>query len=533
VTLAQLGITNCYYIAANGSDSNDGASEASGHPWLHAPGMTGASGSAAAHTPAAGDGYIFRGGDTWNQSNFTWQFPYSGTAANPIYIGVDQGWYSGGSWMRPIFDLGLTASWGVPHAYAFLGNNYLIIDNIEGKGLYETASFHPNFFGVGVYSRYENLYFHGWGHDSTFITWINGGAGCANNSGPGSCQSSIQMMTAPQYFNGGAQTKQGTVARYNVVDGSDTDKYQALAFGHPSSPPTLYGNVVRYVTVGVSGTFDVAHDNLFEYYSDCGGNGCGHQDDLYQQCGTGFTNTMLIYNNVIRHHSVPWEGGAVKLWLSGNCGNAGRTGYAFNNLLYDNWPGNIVDIGSHYGNTDYGTWNFFNNTIACQLDSGTGVGCMLGDNLLWAGVTGSSLTLNLMNNHWIGQSGSPLSCGTKPGNHYTCTEQNDLEQTIAQANSQGYSSTSRYAFQPTSTSHAGISTQSLCNIIGGVDSLAGAACQNDFTYACNYDAVNHVVVCPAKVTAVRGTVPNIGAYQFNGTQASTLEPPLGLTAVIQ
>ena len=37
VTLSSLGVTSCYYIAANGSDSNNGTTEAT--PWLHAPGM--------------------------------------------------------------------------------------------------------------------------------------------------------------------------------------------------------------------------------------------------------------------------------------------------------------------------------------------------------------------------------------------------------------------------------------------------------------------------------------------------------------
>src|ERR1700683_21618 len=37
VTLASLGVNSCYYIAANGSDSNNGTSETS--PWQHAPGM--------------------------------------------------------------------------------------------------------------------------------------------------------------------------------------------------------------------------------------------------------------------------------------------------------------------------------------------------------------------------------------------------------------------------------------------------------------------------------------------------------------
>src|SRR5208337_4960412 len=64
VTLASLGITNCYYIAANGNDSNSGTSESS--PWLHAPGMySTCSGSCATvqtavYSNGSGYGFIFR-----------------------------------------------------------------------------------------------------------------------------------------------------------------------------------------------------------------------------------------------------------------------------------------------------------------------------------------------------------------------------------------------------------------------------------------------------------------------------------------
>src|SRR6266496_904435 len=56
--------SNCYYIAANGSDANSGTSKTS--PWLHAPGMTGCSGNCASHTPVGGETFILRGGDAWH-----------------------------------------------------------------------------------------------------------------------------------------------------------------------------------------------------------------------------------------------------------------------------------------------------------------------------------------------------------------------------------------------------------------------------------------------------------------------------------
>ena len=60
------GITSCFYAdQTSGSDSNDGLSEASGHPWKHIPGMSGCTATCAATTPTAGEGFILKGGDTW------------------------------------------------------------------------------------------------------------------------------------------------------------------------------------------------------------------------------------------------------------------------------------------------------------------------------------------------------------------------------------------------------------------------------------------------------------------------------------
>src|SRR4029077_8605659 len=79
-----------YYVAANGSDSNNGTSEST--PWLHAPGMSTCTATCSATTINAGDSIIFRGGDTWHfgnsglspfagfQSN-AWNFTRSGSAA--------------------------------------------------------------------------------------------------------------------------------------------------------------------------------------------------------------------------------------------------------------------------------------------------------------------------------------------------------------------------------------------------------------------------------------------------------------------
>src|SRR5580693_2586060 len=115
LSVAQAGT---FYIAANGSDSNSGTSKSA--PWQHAPGMPKCVATCAAHTPAPGDSFIFRGGDTWHFGNSgaspytggTWDLyswwgtaatcQYEGTTSGCLYYGVDQTWFSGASWTRPI-----------------------------------------------------------------------------------------------------------------------------------------------------------------------------------------------------------------------------------------------------------------------------------------------------------------------------------------------------------------------------------------------------------------------------------------------
>src|SRR5271170_2496956 len=64
VTLASFGVNICWYVAANGLDTNTGADEQ--HPFLHAPGMPNCSGNCSLVHLIAGVGIILRGGDTWH-----------------------------------------------------------------------------------------------------------------------------------------------------------------------------------------------------------------------------------------------------------------------------------------------------------------------------------------------------------------------------------------------------------------------------------------------------------------------------------
>jgi hypothetical protein len=509
VTLNNLGVTNCYFIAASGSDSNTGTDEE--HPWAHLPGMSTCTGNCAAHTPAAGDGYIFRGGDTWQGSNLGIYWHWSGTTSNPVYIGVDPTWSSGGSWSRPIWTCGGAACSGGSSGYFWQSPtnvSHYILDDIELTGLVDSGNA-PNYVNLyGTYNTAERLYIHGW-------------RTTRNDNSPS--QAFGMAAGAPN---------QGATLRYNVIDGADTA--QNMMFVTHSGTPIAYGNVIYNVYTGLDGCGDDWHDNLLDNAM-VQGVVTGHQDGLYHvtQC---YNSSSLIYNNVIRNTTNPLTGGAVKLWLNGNapCPFSSCTSYMFNNIIYNTYPGNTFDTGGHFAQ-NYGTWYIFNNTIDCGTDSVQGDCSELSDR----GNTGGTMTLIRLNNQYISTGSLSNDC-----THYTCSQTGDLVQSLSSANAQGYSSTSPFAFQPTSasaptiTAAAKVTTAatrlSLCTTIGAIDASAGAACQSDTTYACTYETPTHDVRCPARSTVARAAEPNIGAYQFTSSiQGSSPEPPLGLTVSVQ
>jgi hypothetical protein len=486
VTLGNLGITNCYYIAASGSDSNSGTSESS--PWAHLPGMLTCTSNCAALTPAAGTGFILRGGDTWGNANLGIVWNWGGTSSNPIYIGVDLTWYSGSSWTRPIFSCGgSTCAGGNNNNFIYIFKPYVMLDNIEMTGLYESATNSPTFIKwTSNNVTISRNYLHGWSHAPT---GANATAGIQGNA------------------SGGGAGTSGSVVAYNVCDGSDTSQDMMACIG--GTVPNVWGNYIHLVETAIDGTGDNWHDNMVDTLVNCYVSGGCHQDGIYNTCAA-YSSSILLYNNVVRNTTFPGSGGAVKFWLAGNCPFSG-TGYMFNNIIYNNLTGNVINTGGHRA-VPYGTWYIFNNTTACGTDSAPGA-CILGDN----GNTGGSMTLTLSNNHWISTSKSQFSC-TKT---YVCTESNAVAQTAGRAKSQGYTSKSAYAFQPTkasgSTVGTGANLSSLCTAIGAIDANAGVACGNAASYACSYNSTNHTVICPALTPLSRGSTWDKGAYEYNGT----------------
>lgn len=504
VTLSSLGVTSCYYFSKSaGSDRANGTSEST--PQQHLPGMTDYAGSI---TPAAGQGFILKGGDTWGASDLGDVWKWGGTSGSPIYIGVDQKWFNGSSWVRPIFTCGGAACSGTGNYanYFMIVGSYVTVDNIEFTGLLAPGtSGQPSYVLTELdHDVVENSYFHGWtmangaNHDDEMVVAF------ANNSFP-------------------PYTSQGSGLFYSVIDGSDTARNSMHAIG--GSPTYIVGNVIQYVTNTTDNIqASNVHDNYFGPVVLSFQSGA-HQNVLSICCADNSNTKQFIYNNVFTGTICGPCGGIVKLWLD-QFGSSNTVGYAFNNVIYNNSPGNMINQGHGTAGANVGTWNFFNNTVECGTDTSQ-IPCVNA-----AGVPSNAIAVfNSTNNHWI-LSGSPIVCS----GGYSCPQTTDLTQTVSTANGQGYTSAQTYAFSPTSggdsTVGTGSNIQSICTTINGLDRTAGAACQNSTGYACSYNRTNHAVSCPNETEIVRpaSAAWDIGAHLYSTDTPPN--PPTGLTAVV-
>jgi len=543
-----------YYIAANGSDSNSGTSNAS--PWQHAPGMPNCSGSCSSVSPRPGDQFIFRGGDTWHWGNSSaspyvgsgsWSWGWSGSNGSPIYIGVDKSWSSGSSWARPIITGDNPANGFVSscaHDNSSLssyirvnsGTTYVTIDNFEFTGSCWTSGGGPQ--GIYLSSTsvqhitIENSYFHGWSttdatNDNIYAV-LGSGAGNAD-------------------FN---------VFADNVVDGSDS-AWGAAGSGHCHY--SGYSSTACYSGGGIYQSMYDIHGNVFRHLSDA----------------AVTTNTVLYHDNYVTDLRVTYQAGGQHT----NCINEdsnvagmdnyfynnvitkinatecmflavpqGRTLYFFNNVMFDNEnygmdvaPSNCVILNST--NNGSSTAYFVNNTFdygnglagatgtgGCQIDGGQGDLPPITSN--WSG------TVYFENNHFISYDVvNPSPTIANAATHCSvgsCTFTDlggNLFQTESAANAQGYVPGNNYA--PTSGSNAtvghGTSLSSSCGTYSADKELCGGT--SDGARAQAGDG-GEIAVSPAIAMVPRTSSWDIGAYQL-GSGGTAPNPPTGLSASVQ
>lgn len=499
LTASSAFATTYYVDYSSGNDSNNGMSKSS--PWQNAPGMRGCTAVCNSVKINPGDSVILKGGVTWPASTMEWDWGFSGSSGNNIYVGVDQTWFAGGSWSRPILNGGgALIPYGGRNLFLWIYANYVTFDNFEFTGLAGMSNqpYGGNAYinpAVSTYIDIKNNYFHGWSSlDGSDSTWCI----LSNTQLPG--------------------LNVGTVIEYNVIDGSDTAPVQAdpnctgacqAVGGALWYGPIISHNIIRYVSNGYVGDAQQFNDNLIEYER------WSIQPSMHEN---GFENNsdpcsgLLFYNNVIRHTKA-----GVNIWMAPQNGCAPT--YAWDNVVYDTMAGNVWDNAAALTNPN-GTLIMFNNTIECGLDGNANQNCV--------GCSSAYQSCTIQNNFFITSSQAIAMCGNN------CTASNNLIETQAAANSQGYSASETYGFSPSATSSPtvgkglSLSSLTLSNLMNSILAVPSI----DTTFACSYSASSHTAVCPGRTAGSRGGTWDIGAYQYASNTAGQPLPPTGLAATV-
>jgi hypothetical protein len=342
-----------YYVADNGSDSNNGTSQAT--PWQHAPGMTGCAANCAGYAFHPGDQIILKGGDTWDYTGakgvqglpWVWNDDgsWNGTSRDRLYVGVDRSWYDGSAWTRPKLDGDNPLSTGSPErcteslasAGRALDNkgSYTTFDGLEFRGFCLTNSATQSDVTVmdygTSYSKFLNFYFHGW-------TVAKGSPQFGQN---------IAMIngatSGPTYPNNNNELG------YDIWDGSDSTTQSGTA---------LYGDCydinhsyVRYYTNISCDNAHIINDNVFEYANEDDSNGADHGNTF--EANSEAHSNNYFFNNVVRHIGTISPIG-VNWWIAPYA-----TDYMYNNVMYDvNAGNNYLDCANCNGKA-----NLLNNTF--------------------------------------------------------------------------------------------------------------------------------------------------------------------------
>jgi hypothetical protein len=148
-----------YYIDYDeGSDSGNGLTI--GSAWKHCPGMDGSTGNADNYVPRPGDIFVFKGGVTWLNSALPLTITESGQENSLINYTVDENWYLGNEWSRPIFD-----AESISESFIEINADYILVDNFELKNLLVNSYGDFSIDGSGEHVMIQNLNIHDWHED--------------------------------------------------------------------------------------------------------------------------------------------------------------------------------------------------------------------------------------------------------------------------------------------------------------------------------------------------------------------------------
>ena len=339
-TLSSVVHAATYYVDfAGGADGNNATNKAT--PWKHHPYMTGWTGS---YSHRAGDSFIFRGGVTWNKTCLPMTITSGGSASAQDYYGVDQSWFAGDSWARPIFSAqnnGTNSAVGTNLSNWMLTfeAGYITVDNFEFTGFYwdqfsgsrSVGMIHTYYSGVLTNLHVLNCYLHNWTHGAVTTNLTTGPAltsdnffaiaftGSPNTSNPGTVVSNCVIanaLDASGYAPGEAINGYIDLITHNTISNvcnailpastNTTVCYNnigPLEVSFPNYPEAQHPNAIESLAIG--GYFSV-HDN---YIHDT------HPAD---------TSIIVIFSG--------GNAGDSDVWIYNNvCWNVGRACYDLDN----------------------------------------------------------------------------------------------------------------------------------------------------------------------------------------------------------
>lgn len=465
--------TTYYVDYSSGSDGNNGTSKTT--PWKNAPGMAGCSGSCASVSPGAGDSIILKGGVTWPNSAFQWNWSWSGSSGSPVYIGVDQTWFTGSAWARPIMNAQSATLSGNNNFIQFgSGLSYVVIDNLEFTGMFWSGSQgygHTVIINIqdGTHITIENSYFHNWTH---------GGSGTTDDL------NAIQGSTNPPY-------NVGSIITHCIFTGLPNGGDSGSA---TYAVPEADHNIVHDLTNGflVNNNISV-HDNTI-YNIRASFDPSVHENAIESTAG----GTNYIYNNVI-HDTI-----AITIFVGGGTGSSAETDYIFNNVIYNSPP---IPVQIDTQPVASGSAYIYNNTLDAGSSGGTAI------RVVDRG-QGPMSVLDIRNNQYInGVSGNPACYGS--GSSGGCasansvTDSSNLNMSSATASSQGFTASGTNPYAPLSASAGTVK--------------AGANLTSRGITPLDSDILN--AARPASGAW------DIGAYFFGGAAATRPAPPTGISAI--
>ena len=365
----------CFYIAANGSDSNRGTSESG--PWAHAPGMQtfgkGCSGECTTYVHRPGDEFIFRGGDTWGNANFP-MYTASGNASHDDYYGVDPSWYSGARWAQPTFSGEKTdiCPSGCKDPNVPGGSTSGIIDVVidaSGQDYVEFDDLHLMDFSAMTARPYhtcaELLLDNDGNAEDEHITvnrlTIDNVSIGAWAEGFGSTSGDVSLCAPVLFYSGPPYGGSSIVENSTIIGDGDTygrvllqvpnavnNTISGFPEGliYPAGSGTIAGNKLSYCAVNPS-------TGRAQAPSAGGKPASPVHSNAIEVLGVSGTDTFYIHDNVIHDTGGPPGGGCESIITYGG---SGEVDYVYNNVLY-NLGGNSLHVDQGHDPTAYYAWN--------------------------------------------------------------------------------------------------------------------------------------------------------------------------------